>query len=229
MTRLLPAVLIWVAVACARAPTHPQPAEDPAATRLTSGWLPASLRVAVPGALPRRDSAVEAGIRAQALRLAEVRPAGVRIFLAQDDAPQPVYFQEGGVWWFSVQALKLVQFENEFAALVAAALALSASPRESPVDSAREAENAWKPMTRLMVRNLYQAGYDPRGVPSLWRRWGVIVRQGFKPTPRQLAWSNLAEELEEESRAEIAKLPPLMNPVVRTPEFAKIEKRLQKL
>lgn len=97
------------------------------------------------------------------------------------------------------------------------------------MDSVREAENAWKPMTRLMVRKLYQAGYDPRGVPSLWRRWGVIVRQGFKSSPRQLAWSNLAVELEEESHAEIAKLPPLMNPVVRTPEFAKIEKRLQKL
>lgn len=228
MTRLLPIVVLLLG-SCARAPLGVQGPVDPVAMRHTSGWLPADLRVSVPGSQLRRDSAVEAGIRSQALRLADVRPVGVRVFLAQDDAPQPVYFQEGGVWWFSVQALKLVQFENEFAALIAAALALAESPAGEAVESGREMENPWKPVTRLMVRKLYQSGYDPRGVPSLWRRWGVVVRQGFRATPKQLAWSTLALELEEEAHAEIAKLPPLMNPVVRTPEFAKIEKRLQKL
>lgn len=229
MTRVLPVLVLLLGTSCVRVPLGPPAGQGPVSIRLTSGWLPAELRVAVPGALPRRDLAVEAGIRAQALRLAEARPGSVKLFVAQDDAPQPVYLQEGGVWWFSIQALKLVQFENEFAALIAAALSLAESPAGGAVDSGNEAENPWKPVTRLMVRKLYQSGYDPRGVPSLWRRWGVVVRQGFRATPKQLAWSTLALELEEEAHAEIAKLPPLMNPVVRTPEFAKIEKRLQKL
>lgn len=226
---MLPVAVVLLGAACARIPVEPGGVVDPVATRLTSGWLPTGGATAGPSAVSLRDASLERGIRAQALRLAETKPAGVKIFIAQPDAPQPVYFQEGGVWWFSVQALKLVQFENEFAALVSAALALSESAKESALDSVRESENTWKPITRLMVRRLYQAGYDPRGVPSFWRRWGTIVRQGFKATPKQLAWSGLAVELEDESQAEIAKLPPLMNPVVRTPEFAKIEKRLQKL
>jgi len=55
------------------------------------------------------------------------------------------------------------------------------------------------------------------------------VSQKLPAGTRQMAWQGLAAELEELAHQEIATLPPLLNPVVRTPEFAKIGKRLQKL
>jgi hypothetical protein len=124
-----------------------------------------------------------------------------------------------------VRALKRIRFENEFAAVVAAAQSLATQA----VAGSAELGPTWHQAVRESVRTLYRSGYDPRGVASFWKGWGVLASQGFWAGAQRISWASLSGELEILAHDEIAKLPPLLNPVVRTPEFAKIGKRLQKL
>jgi len=170
-----------------------------------------------------RDPSIEEAIRTQAGQLGLSTPRAVFLFVAPESVLPPVSIQQDGSWYFNVQALRRVRFENEFAAVVAAAAVIASFPGDTG------SAPSWRSVTREMVRTLYRGGYDPRGAANFWKSWGLVVRQGRAPGPQQLRWSTLTVDLEDEAQVEIAKLPPLLNPVVRTQEFAKIGKRLQKL
>jgi len=71
-----------------------------------------------------------------------------------------------------------------------------------------------------MVELLYQADFDPRGVPQFWKK-AASAWIGMPPD-----WAIF---LQEEAHALISQRTPLVNPVVRTREFGEIEKRLKKL
>jgi hypothetical protein len=169
----------------------------------------------------RRDGVVEQAIQGIARTLDPTRPEEVRLIDSDLTITEPVYVRPGNAWYFNVLALRGLKFENELAAAVAAAQVLSVLPQDLKV--------SWRRVSREMVKVLYGAGYDPRGVVAFWKNWGQALRQGAAPRAEGYAWGALSLDLEEEARLEIAKLPPLLNPVVRSPEFVKVGKRLQKL
>jgi hypothetical protein len=207
------------------------------------GWGPratprSAVAVSAPGWSSRNEEWFEAEIKRISQRLgSESVPSKVTVIeelLADSGTPsaahplpilQPLFVGLVGDWYFNVRAIRGLRFENELAAAVAAARSLSLV--------APQTEASWRVITRNMVRELYRAGYDPRGVSSFWKNWGSLLTRGnqpgFEAPSGALSWPQLAVELEDESNQEIAKLPPLLNPVVRSPEFAKIGKRLQKL
>ena len=82
------------------------------------------------------------------------------------------------------------------------------------------AANEWRSLNRRMVELLYRAGYDPRGVIQFWQK-SKSEWSGMSPD-----WAAI---LQEEAFGQISRRVPLMNPVVRTPEFGEIEKRLKRL
>jgi hypothetical protein len=111
---------------------------------------------------------------------------------------------------------------------VAAALALSEVMAQSVLPTVpgpmlgipQYSREDWQKVNLRMVGLLYSAGIDPRGVPSFWKR-ALPAKKG-EAFERSL-------QLQEEAHAEIARRAPLLNPVVRTPEFGEIEKRLKAL
>ena len=69
---------------------------------------------------------------------------------------------------------------------------------------------------------LYKAGYDPRGLVSLWEK--------FEKNPKQSPFERgLIPKLLEATRRAIAGYPPLRNPVIRSKAFLAVHKRIQKL
>lgn len=145
----------------------------------------------------------------------------------------PVFALPGHRWYFSSRALKGLKYDNELAAAIAAARALEERmQRASPPAAYGTApgrlalsvpiysEADWRTVNARMVEILYQAGFDPRGVPQFWRK-AASTWVGMPPD-----WGVL---LQEESHALISQRVPLVNPVVRTPEFGEIEKRLKQL
>ncbi len=195
------------------------------------GRMRITARTSVPADLPRElvkpEPIIERAIAGMASRIEGPTPARILLVSAGYHPIQPVFLGPNAEWCFSVTALKGLRFDNELAAAVAAAKALALSPPELG--------NSWRAVTRVMVRTLYSAGYDPRGVSSFWRSWAEALRRRATPEasdparPTVEVWLQMAAELEEEARIELAKLPPLLNPVVRTAEFATISKRLQNL
>jgi hypothetical protein len=169
----------------------------------------------------RRDGVVEPAIQAIAQKLDFSRREEVRLLDPGLTIAEPIYVKPERTWYFNVLALRGLKFENELAAAVAAAQVLSILPSDLKV--------SWRMVNREMVKALYRAGYDPRGVVAFWKNWGQALRQSAAPRSQDYVWGALSLDLEEEARLEIAKLPPLLNPVVRSPEFVKIGKRLQKL
>ncbi len=72
------------------------------------------------------------------------------------------------------------------------------------------------------VTIMYRAGYDPRGMVSLWGRL-----KGFgKHSPYDL---EMLEKLTEKSREAIAYFAPLRNPVVRSDAFLSMKRRIERL
>ena len=69
---------------------------------------------------------------------------------------------------------------------------------------------------------LYRAGYDPRGLSSVFELYAENSQ--FSPIE-----ANTLPRLIEETRRVIAQLSPLLNPVVRTEAFIQIKKRIEKL
>jgi hypothetical protein len=145
----------------------------------------------------------------------------------------PVFSLPGHHWYFSSRALKGLKYDNELAAAIAAAHALGERMRQefppvtvgSPPGKAAlsipiYSESDWRAVNVRMVELLYQAGFDPRGVPQFWKK-AAPAWVGMPPD-----WAGL---LQEEAHALISRRVPLVNPVVRTPEFGEIEKRLKQL
>lgn len=72
------------------------------------------------------------------------------------------------------------------------------------------------------VRILYQSGYDPRGLVSLWTLYKNNPKNSpFDPT--QL------EKFIDHTRRVIAQNAPLRNPIVRSQKFLEIQKRMKRL
>jgi predicted Zn-dependent protease len=69
---------------------------------------------------------------------------------------------------------------------------------------------------------LYRGGFDPRGLVSLWE----LYRAHPANSPLE---SEILGKLIEKTRTVIAVYPPLRNPIVRSPAFIAIQKRIKKL
>lgn len=69
---------------------------------------------------------------------------------------------------------------------------------------------------------MYGAGYDPRGLVALWKKYQENLQQS--PYTKELL-----DRLTERTREVIAELAPLRNPIVRTEAFANLKKRIEKL
>lgn len=69
---------------------------------------------------------------------------------------------------------------------------------------------------------LYNAGYDPRGLVTLWQKLEAVPG-------RSLYTPAILEKLLESTRRVVALHSPLRNPIVRTQAFGAIHKRLQNL
>jgi len=166
-------------------------------------------------------------------------PIPPRISIFSSIHPQyrtPIFVLPGYHWYFSSGALRALKYDNEFAAALAAAQALSermstradtifseraeASSTAPRVSVPRFSESEWRTVNLRMVDLLYRAGYDPRGVPRFWQKarseWGGMSSD----------WTGV---LQDEAYGQISRRAPLMNPVVRSSEFGEIEKRLKKL
>lgn len=72
------------------------------------------------------------------------------------------------------------------------------------------------------VEILYQAGYDPRGVISVYEK----LKKYSNHSPYEVS---TIEKLLEQARGEIAAYAPLRNPIVRSQSFLNVQKRLEKL
>jgi hypothetical protein len=159
----------------------------------------------------------------------------------------------------SVQALKALQYESELASLFAyeaakveaglllsrVAISIDAPTRvdelsiEVPPDEFKKrlptnpdffgpqgyfafSEEEKTAALKRAVTILYDAGFDPRGILSLLEGWH---KAGAKsPWPVETF-----DELREEVRTELNRYPPLRNPVVRSEEFIKMLKRIERL
>ncbi|MBU6374806.1 MAG: hypothetical protein KGQ59_02315 [Bdellovibrionales bacterium] len=187
--------------------------------------------------LQREDPVLVEKMAAMAGKLGVLNPPRITL-LSSLPAQQrtPIFVLPGYRWYFSSGALRSLRYENELAAALAAAQALSermsvrseeliAEMAEQGTTSPRVTlpkftDSEWRSVNLRMVDLLYKAGYDPRGVPRFWQRtkseWS-----GMSPD-----WSII---LQEEAIAQISRKVPLMNPVVRSTEFGEIEKRLKKL
>jgi beta-barrel assembly-enhancing protease len=75
---------------------------------------------------------------------------------------------------------------------------------------------------QVAVDILYRAGFDPRGLVSLWDK--------YKDQPRRSPFDPGAlAKLTEQTRQSIALYSPLRNPIVRSQAFIKIQERIRKL
>ncbi|MFZ9595382.1 MAG: M48 family metalloprotease [Bdellovibrionia bacterium] len=83
-------------------------------------------------------------------------------------------------------------------------------------------EEAYLSAAKISVSLLYQAGYDPRGILSLFK----IFQNNSKQSPYELS---TISKMIEQVRFEIAKQPPLLSPIVRSQAFVEIQRRMQNL
>jgi predicted Zn-dependent protease len=137
----------------------------------------------------------------------------------------------------SLAFAKEVSFDNELAAVIAFELA-HVSNRLAIQRWDRSAEETLPRPEGLWIfdfteeellesvaratRMVYQAGLDPRGVVGMFQRFEEMPKNAPFPRP-------VLARLIERGRQELAALPPLRNPVVRTPAFIRMKERLGSL
>ncbi len=182
----------------------------------------------------------------------ELRDSPLGIQLYRDSQQRLTSYSIPGTRVFlSAQVLKVLRYESELASLLAYELSLLESgvllarlgaaleipeltaetlkvklPNDPPFlgadgyfDFPLEARRA---ALKRAVGILYDAGYDPRGILALIDAW----KEAGKKSPWPL------DELTDariETRAELNTFPPLRNPVVRSEEFVKMLKRIERL
>lgn len=180
----------------------------------------------------------------------ELRDAPIGIFIVQDREGQWQNFSiPGNRIYLSLGLIQTFQFENELAAAIAFELAnilrrhlvrhLELTNREEGSTLAEEISpsklsyfgpggvftfndddyiSSIEPATSM----LYQAGFDPRGLNSIWQK--------MKDNPKASSfYPATLDRLLAETRTAIAEFPPLRNPVVRSKNFLKMKKRIQQL
>lgn len=144
-----------------------------------------------------------------------------------------VWVIPGGKIFFDIRVLRSLHFENEIAAAIALAWERSEGGefRERLIQEAARADpdpmKIWvfgnlenERAIEATVDRIYKAGYDPRGLVNYFDR---ITSK----TKAQLESEN--EALKDKARRTIAFYAPLMNPIVRTEDFYKMRKRLERL
>ncbi|MBS1963431.1 MAG: hypothetical protein JST04_14545 [Bdellovibrionales bacterium] len=144
-----------------------------------------------------------------------------------------VWAVPGGKIFFDVRVLRALKFENEIAAAIALAWERSQGSefRERLIqESARADPDPMKVWAFGILENeraiestvdrVYKAGYDPRGLVNYFDRIP-------SKTKGQLETDN--EALKDKARRTIAFYAPLLNPIVRSEDFYKMRKRLERL
>lgn len=165
-----------------------------------------------------------------------------RIFLMDDkNSLWRSFAIPGNRFYISVGLLKAVEYEHELAALLSLQVALISKKVTlnliSSVDGSQGSPSpqrlTWEKLFNASLQEeraslgsaieiLYQAGFDPRGMISLYELYSL--------SPDHSPYSQKTRELYIEiMKQEISKLPPLRNPVVRSEEFIFIKQRINKL
>lgn len=191
----------------------------------------------------RQDTEITVFLRGLAERLASQDPA-------LKDAPVGVFLVDevGGKWtsfalpgnriYLSVGWLKTVELESELAAGIAVQLGhlqgrYWVRRGESWVEGMRPPLFGAGGMLELTdverldaadfaVELLYRSGIDPRGTIALWSN----LKNHFEVSPVP---EDLCGQLLEKSRQAITQFTPLRNPIVRSAEFIKLKKRIERL
>ncbi|MBY0469776.1 hypothetical protein K2X30_01320 [bacterium] len=83
-------------------------------------------------------------------------------------------------------------------------------------------EQEWLQATEVAVKILYRAGYDPRGLVSVWQRY----RDHSKNSPFETSSLN---KFDDRAYLAISANTPLRNPIVRSEAFLRIQKRIRNL
>jgi hypothetical protein len=144
-----------------------------------------------------------------------------------------VWVVPGGKIFFDVRVLRALHFENEIASALALAWdrAEGTEFRDRLIQEAAHADpDPMKIWTFSLLENeraiesavdrIYKAGYDPRGLVNYFDR---------VPTKTGNQMESMNEGLKDKSRRTIAFYAPLLNPIVRTEDFYKMRKRLERL
>jgi predicted Zn-dependent protease len=199
----------------------------------------------------KQDIEVSVYLRKLAQALADASPElshaplGVLLIDRGVGARWQSYALPGNRVYLPVSLLRQLQFENEIAAAIALelghllgrdALRRLAQLREAPETTSTVSLNqtfgengifafSEEERSRAAERAvdiLYRAGFDPRGLV------GLLARYQERPELSPVDEGTL-ERLQEKTRQAIATRAPLRNPVVRSPAFIRIQKRIEKL
>lgn len=167
-------------------------------------------------------------------------PVGVILISAPRGQGAQSFALPGGRIYFPVELLKQLEFENQVAAVLAFELAhlsmrhviqrggvepgfpSGSTPffgQGGLFDFTLDQELA---AVERSVGILYAAGYDPRGLVSIWIKYQNQKVSGSRSAA-------VLERLVERTRLEITRYAPLLNPVVRTDEFLKLQNKIRKL
>lgn len=153
-------------------------------------------------------------------------PITIEIVNTQTSSFEPsVWVIPGGKIFIDLRILKQMRFENEIAAALALGWDRSEGIpfRERMIQEAGRADadpaSIWifsdsenQKAIEASIERMYKAGYDPRGLVSYFDHL-----------------SSEQNVLKDKARRTIAVYAPLLNPIVRTEEFYKMRKRLNRL
>ncbi|GEM_PF-2177072 len=144
-----------------------------------------------------------------------------------------VWVVPGGKILFDIRVLRSLKFENEIASALALAWERSEGLefRERFIQEAAHADpdpmKIWtfgnlenERAIESAVERIYKSGYDPRGLVNYFDRTSSRNKN-------QLESEN--EALKDKTRRTITFYAPLLNPIVRTEDFYKMRKRLERL
>ena len=168
-----------------------------------------------------------------------IREFPLAISIVHEEASLEKNYAFPGIQLFLSQAqLKKIEFENELAALIAVELSrieqrqlLRRLERDSPEDPSLIRRADWRDLfdyqesedleaTAGAVQLLYRIGYDVRGVATFWEKL-IPIAESMGQSRRRI------ELLREHAYKQVALLPPLRNPIVRTEAFDRFRKRVQ--
>lgn len=182
------------------------------------------------------DGEIESYLSRLATRLFPPGKSEIQILLvstASAGYDPSVWVVPGGKIFFDVRVLRTLRFENEIAGAMALAweraegvefrerlIQVSSGADPDPAKIWVFGSNENERAIEGAVDRIYKAGYDPRGLVNYFDR--IPTR-----TKGQLESEN--ESLKDKARRTIAFYAPLLNPIVRTEEFYKMRKRLERL
>lgn len=161
-------------------------------------------------------------------------PISIELMNATTAGFEPsVWAIPSGKIFIDIRLLKLMRFENEIAAALALGWVRSEGRkfRERMIEEAShsnpEPAKIWlfapsenEKAIEAAIDRIYKAGYDPRGLVSYFDRLSPKSKKRVDSEP---------DLLKDKARRTIAVYAPLLNPIIRTEEFYKMRKRLEKL